>query len=129
MPRLPSPSTPEPSAPAPVASSAPGGQPAWLSRVAARWEQEDAAAEAEDAAVAQPESRMDEPRPAGRTAAPWQGAPVSSSAEPAVSSSAEQEAQAQEEAPAAPAQPESSRADAWRRAWGLPPLDVEEDDR
>jgi hypothetical protein len=28
-----------------------------------------------------------------------------------------------------PAQPEPSRADAWRRAWGLPPLDVEEEDR
>jgi hypothetical protein len=27
-----------------------------------------------------------------------------------------------------PAQADSSRADAWRRAWGLPPLEMENDD-
>jgi len=104
-PAAPSPATP--ASPAPAPQHGPGGQPAWLSRVAARWEREDAADEAEDAAG----------RESAATEAP---APSSSTdaAPPAPPPHQEDEAQQ-----------EPSRADAWRRAWGLPPLDTEEEDR
>ncbi len=90
----------------PTSSTHGGGtQPAWLSRVAARWEQEDAAAEAGETAGPRPSSpALDSPRPA--TAA--QGEPP---------------------APADTQPGEPSRADAWRRAWGLPPLENPEEDR
>lgn len=103
--------------PAPSSAHAPGAQPAWLSRVAARWEQEDAAAEAEEAA-------------AGREAENAQASPPSSPA-PAPSPSVTSEPQVTPTPPHGEPQQaaEPSRADAWRRAWGLPPLETEEKDR
>ncbi len=113
-------STPAP-APAPSSAHGPGAQPAWLSRVAARWEQEDAAADAEEVSPSReaessrglrPSSSAPAPSPApSRGAAPETGTGRTPSSEE-------------------PQQPtEASRADAWRRAWGLPPLETEEKDR
>jgi len=102
---------------APAPAHGPGAQPAWLSRVAARWEQEDAAAEAAEASAAREPDRSQPSPSSSATAAPQ----PSETDEPSAGRTLPH---------GDPQQPaEASRADAWRRAWGLPPLETEENDR
>lgn len=116
-PVAPAPAAERASASAPAPAHGPGAQPAWLSRVAARWEQEDAAAEAAEAAAAREPDRSQPSPSSSATAAPQ----PSETAEPPAGRTPPH---------GDPQQPaEASRADAWRRAWGLPPLETEENDR
>ncbi len=84
----------------PTTERTPTAQPAWLRRAAARWDADDADDATPPAAVEPPDG----------------SAPPSS-------------ADAPEPQPSRPAAEEVSRADAWRRAWGLPPLDTEKEER
>ena len=151
-PATPVPATPVPAAPpnaappAPLAPPAPvrptaaprtggasgtGAQPAWLSRVAARWEREDAEAEVEDEAAHRGSPRLADPSPDGP---PPAAGSTSSALRPSWTTTPDASPAGVATAPATPPEPaagtpqaEASRADAWRRAWGLPPLDTEED--